>query len=125
MTQDDRFRLDLRGIDNATMIHVAGNVTAADVDDLDEAIGVLDAEAVIVISFLDSPHVDPHSVHVIQRYDTKRNGRLIFLVAEGSQPHAVIVGAGRSLQIAFSFRDAEHRADALSEAAHRAFSNDA
>jgi len=86
---------------------------------------VLDAEAVIVVSFVSCDALDEACAAVIARFDRKRNGRLISIVASNSQPHRTLVATDASLQMAFSEADAFFRSEALSAAAFRAFSNDA
>ncbi len=117
--------LTLRPIDHAALVDVVGIAASGDASELENAIGVLDAETVIVVSFVACDILEEACAAVIARFDRKRNGRLISIVTADSQPHDAIVAADASLQIAYSEADAFSRSEAIGAAAFRAFSNEA
>ncbi|GAC1453500.1 MAG: hypothetical protein PVSMB8_12430 [Vulcanimicrobiaceae bacterium] len=118
-------RVSLAHIDHAAMLEAEGFAGDADAGELDEAMGVLNAEAVLVISLLRCGHLTRRCARTITRYDTKRNGRLIVIVNEHSQPHRMLDEIREGMQLVFTATEAAARSEALNEAAHRAFSNEA
>jgi len=119
------FRLDLGEADDSAMIEILGAADGDAADELADAIAVLDAEAVLALSFLRCERLDRRCTDVVLRYDAKRNGRLIVIVEEHSQPHRILLMTGKTLQMVFSVEEAAIRSETLNEMAHRLYSNDA
>jgi len=117
--------LTLSNVAGAAMISLAGRATADAAREIDEAIGVLDAEAVVAVSLLGCDRLDDSCADAIVRYSAKRNGRLIAVADSTSQPYQALRRAAGTIHIVATSEAASIAAEALVDLAHRTYSNDA
>ena len=115
----------LEKADGAAMVMVKGKVDSRSVADFADAIGVLDAEAVVVVNLLACTELDPRAMGSLVLLNRMRNGRFIIVAQPGSQPALAVHADAPGLQLLASLHDATVCAESMERTAYNTFSNQA
>ena len=107
--------------DDAAMVTVKGRIDSKSVADFADAIGVLDAEAVVVVNLLQCSDIDARAGGSLALLNSMRDGRFIIVAAPASRLAVALQKGDGRLQVVSNVHDATVCAKMMAQTAYNTF----